>query len=1318
MEKRLNRIFHGSQKTRIPDRIRIRKALKTLRQNQSDLDTDTLENRILRLESQLETAQKRFTDHIHLLPTPSFDERLPIVARKEEILAAIQHHQVVVIAGETGSGKTTQLPKICLEAGLGRSGMIGCTQPRRIAAVSVAERIAEELQVLPGESVGYKVRFRDKTRPHTAIKLMTDGILLAESLSDPYLNQYDTLIVDEAHERSLNIDFLLGFLIRLVKRRKDLKVLITSATIDTEKFSKAFGNAPVIEVSGRMYPVEVRYEPPSGDEEEGPGLAEQAATAVDSLVAEDPFGDILVFMPTEQDIRETCDLLEGRRYKSAVLLPLYARLTSAEQRRVFQPAAGRKIVVATNVAETSLTIPGIRYVVDTGVARIPRYIPGMRTTTLPILPISRSSADQRKGRCGRVENGICIRLYSEEAYETRERFTLPEILRANLADVLLKMTALKLGDIRDFPFVDRPADRLVKDGYDILQELGAICPGRPEKQSARFRLTEIGRQMAKIPLDPRIARMLIAAKDLGCVKEVAVIAAGITAVDPRERPDGKIQQAEQAQKPFVDPLSDFVTLLTIWNKFTEATDGSYSTTKLKKFVSRYYLSFKRMREWRDLYFQILEILEEAGIATNTKPLADTPVDKTTAFSPRYEAIHKAILAGYLSNIARKKEKNFFTAAKNRQAMLFPGSGLFNKAPEWVVAAEMVETSRLFARCVAAIEPEWIASVAGDLMKETLYDPHWEKKQGAVIAFRQKSLYGLIVTDKERTQFGPLDPEEASRIFIRSALVDDDVAESLPFLTHNRNTIRNIQEKEDRLRRRDLFAGEDALIDFYTERLSGIYDIRTLKRRIREAGSDGFLRLTEKDILLKEPDAAHLRRFPEQISLAGDRFPCSYAFHPGKPADGITVTIPSAKADVVGDGGMEWLVPGLLPEKIEALLRGLPKSERRRLVPLSDAAALIAKELKPDGRPLATAISRLLYRRFHLDIPASRFAEAPVPDHLRMRVRITDAKGKELRCSRDLKALREGIPLPVDTDRAMERLKQKWEKPLVSQWDFGDLPREIPVDPKRPQAAMAFPGLSVAEGTIRLHLFQTRDAAQRNHVKGVAALLKQHLKKDIQHLERLVQLSGEARAAAAYFGGAGPLEERFRDAVLAPLLEQDIRSQKAFAAAARNATGKMGSAARDLMHVTAPVLSTYKEMRMLIDGLSRKSGPHTRAFMEGIGREMARLVPENFATLYQPERIQHLPRYLEALGLRAKRAADDLEKDARKAQDVMRHEENLKALLADLAPGVSDEKKMAVESFFWMLEEFKVSVFAQELGTDGPISAKRLKQQLSAIRRMV
>ncbi|MCF8095134.1 MAG: ATP-dependent RNA helicase HrpA, partial [Desulfobacteraceae bacterium] len=981
-----------------------------------------------RLEQRIDESARIKRKRTEALPDISYNRQLPIVEKRGEIIEAISENQVVIISGETGSGKTTQLPKFCLEAGRGIEGRIGCTQPRRIAAVTVANRIAEELGQETGGSVGYKIRFSERAGEQSTVKMMTDGILLAETQGDKYLNEYDTLIIDEAHERSLNIDFLLGLIRGLLSVRSDMKVIVTSATIDTEKFSRAFNNAPIIEVSGRMYPVELRYMPLE-DFGEGGGdysYTDAAAAAMDRIERESAFGDVLIFMPTERDIRETCEILEGRHYKSTTILPLYARLSAADQARVFKPASGRKIVVATNVAETSITIPGISYVIDTGLARISTYHPGTRTTALPVSPISQSSADQRKGRCGRVQNGVCIRLYSEEDYLSRELYTPPEILRANLAEVILRMIALNLGLIQKFPFIDPPPPKQIKDGFDILFELGAIERRGAKKKTSgpAVRLTGKGRTMARMPLDPRLSRMLIEADKNGCLGPVAVIAAALSVIDPRERPEGKESQAGQARAGFADHASDFISLYNIFRECTIDSDSKRPRVRageLKRFCTRYFLSFKRMREWLDVYEQMADLLEESGMeigiaASDESPPASGSGAEKKGFSDIYSAIHKSVLSGFLSNIAQRKGKNVYQAAKQREVMLFPGSCLFNRGGEWIVAAEIVETTRRFARTAACIDPAWLEPLGGSQCKYTYTNPRWEKKREAVVADEQVSLYGLIIVPKRTVLYGKIDPEQAAEIFIRNALIGGDVKTVLPFMEHNWSLAETIRDRENRIRRRELLAGEEDMMAFYRNRLpDGVYDMRTLKKKIREAGSDDFLRMSEKDLMAAEPDEDELGLYPDRMQLGSSEFSCTYRFNPGGEDDGITVSIPASAAGQVAAETTDWVVPGLLEEKITELIRGLPKTYRKRLVPVSETVAKIMQKMPMYRGSLLSSLSGFIYEHFGVDIPASAWGEEALPDYLKLRLSLVDPEGRELAAGRDRRVIAQHPEKELDDD---------------------------------------------------------------------------------------------------------------------------------------------------------------------------------------------------------------------------------------------------------------------------------------------------------------
>ncbi|MDH3574324.1 MAG: ATP-dependent RNA helicase HrpA [Desulfobacteraceae bacterium] len=1330
-------------KALIADRYKIGRELDRIKAWKTKTPpNEKINKRLILLEKKLQRSIKKRSWRNINRPKPIYNDALPILSKKDDIIDAISNHPVVIISGETGSGKTTQIPKFCLAAGCGVDGKIGCTQPRRIAAMTVSKRIAEELGETLGESVGYKIRFKDKTSPNAFIKIMTDGMLLAETQNDPYLNEYDTIIVDEAHERSLNIDFILGILKTLLKKRKDLKVVITSATIDTEKFSKAFDHAPVIEVSGRMYPVDVRYLPMDskfGDDDEQTHV-DMAVYAVDRLFKETVSGGMLVFMPTEQDIRETCDLIREKNNKNATVLPLFARLSASEQSRVFSRGLGRKVIVATNIAETSITIPGIKYVIDTGLARISRYTPRSRTTSLPVTAISKSSADQRKGRCGRVENGVCIRLYSEEDFENRPLFTSPEILRANLAEVILRMISLKLGDISNFPFIDKPALKSIQDGFDLLYELGAIIleSSQKKKEKQHFSLTKKGRLMAKMPVDPRLSRMLIEAQTEGCLEALIVIASALSIQDPRERPAEKAQEADQAQKIFCDPFSDFITLLNIWNKYHEVLKKEKTTGRIKKFCKTRYLSFKRMREWRDIHAQLSEALKEYDPDDKNKKVIESRIKKrvlpeqqtikntisNTEFSDLYTAIHKSLLSGLLSNIAMKKEKNIFFATKGKEVMIFPGSSLFNTAKEWIVAAELVETSRLFARTCANIDNTWLEKLGGNLCKYTYLHPHWERKRGQVVAYEQVTLFGLIIIPKRKVSYGRINPEQATEIFIQSALVEGDVKENFAFMLHNQNLIDNVKNMEDRIRRKDILVSEADLFDFYTKRLKGCYDIRTFKTYLKQNKNDHFLRMNPEDITRYAPDEKELSLYPDRIDLGNLSLDCAYRFEPGTTDDGVTVTIPASMADAIPSESLGWLVPGLYREKITTLIKGLPKTFRKKLVPVANTVNIIISEMPKAKTSLITALGNFIYTRFGIDIPSSAWPDDLLPDYLKMRVSITNAKGKELFSGRDLNILSRHVSNkigPVESPE-MDAAKTDWERTHITCWDFPDLPEFIDLKDKNMKQWLVYPGLQKADPkqkSVNLRLFQSNETAIESHKEGVALLFTLYFSKDLKFLKKTLKLPKDMEEISNYFGGSARFEKRMYESIINKLFLKNIRSKDAFFAYAESITQSILSEGRELLNQSLPVLEAYHETRTTIYALetAHNTNKAVLEFLKGLRTELSKLVPETFVDLYDADRIIHLIRYMKALEIRARRAVVDFEKDRAKADDIQIFTKSLNQLLKGLSPTTSKEKKAAIEAYFWLIEEYKVSIFAQELKTSVPVSKKRLKEKLKEIERM-
>ena len=1082
---------------------------------------------------------------------------------------------------------------------------------------------------------------------------------------------------------------------------------------------------------------------------------ELAVEAVRQLLKESSGGDILVFMPTEQDIRDTCGLIEALRPKKSRILPLYARLNAAQQARVFARSAERKIIVATNVAETSITIPGIKYVVDSGLARIAHYSPRSRTTSLPVVPISRSSADQRKGRCGRVQNGICVRLFTEDDYLTRPLYTPPEILRANLAEVILRMIALRLEEIADFPFIDRPDSKSIKDGFDLLYELGAITYGQRAKSkgqsaaiesgkhhleigrsSKHIKLTEKGRLMAKLPLDPRLSRMLLEAKDLGCIDQIAVIAAALSIQDPRERPLEKATEADQMHTQFNDSLSDFITLLNIWTRYHHIGHTKKNANQLKQFCRQHFLSYKRMREWQDIYHQIAAILEEHGMWKQQKQRwnlksamrnAESRKEVTLESEIRnpqseFEKIHKSILSGFLSNIAEKKEKNFYRATKNREAMVFPGSGLFDRAGKWIVAAEMVETSRLFARMVANIDSGWLEALGGDLCKRTYLDPCWDENRGEVVASEQVSLFGLVIIPQRSVPYGPIDPLEATDIFIRSAIINGRLKKPFAFMKHNQRLIDAIQDIENRLRRRDLLIGEENFFNFYRQKLPRIYNTHRLSDTIKKRGGDGFLRLKKHELMNYDPDANELSRYPLNTQIAGHVFEQEYHFGPGEDDDGVTIKVPVTLAPVVSKDTLDWLVPGLFKEKIEALIKGLPKTYRKKLVPVNETVEIVSRELSRGRRPLLSALGEFILQRFGVDIPASAWPTKTLADHLKMRIAMTDPDGKVLCSGRDPAVLFHQSIETIPADE-FESYRLTWEKTGITRWDFGDLPESISSPKSAKTKWVAYPALEGADGKMRsvsLRLFHRRDQADAVHLQGVAGLCKIHLAKDLKFFKRALKLPDEVKAAANYFNGPAGIEQRLFDRVSSDLFCKNIRSRDLFYAHLAKVSSILISHGQQLLNHCLAVLKAYQKVRQELDKLklTHRGNRGVQNFVQDLIEELMRIVPESFINLYEMERLVHLERYIKTIEIRAQRAMVDFEKDMAKAKEVKAFANRLDHLIKTISPDASAEKRKALEALFWMIEEYKVSVFAQELKTAISVSKKRLEESLAQISRMV
>ncbi|MEC7842554.1 MAG: ATP-dependent RNA helicase HrpA [Candidatus Latescibacterota bacterium] len=1278
---------------------------------------------LARLRLQAETSCRLRHRRSRLTPSIQYPEELPISAARDEILKLFRQHPVIVVAGDTGSGKTTQIPKICLEAGRGREARIACTQPRRVAALSLSRRLAEELDVTWGREVGCKIRFRDRTAPETLVKMVTDGMLLAEIRGDPDLLEYDTVILDEAHERSLNIDFLLGYLRLLLQRRPDLKIVITSATIDTAKFSAAFGGAPIIQVSGRVYPVEVRYWPLEellGDGEDF-SYVDAAVCAVEKLVQESTSGDILLFMPGEHDIRETRDLLKGRL--AAEVVPLFGRLTAAEQQRVFAPGPQRRVVVATNIAETSLTIPRIRYVVDAGLARLNRFNPSTQTQRLPIEAISRSSCDQRKGRCGRVQDGICVRLYSEEDFLSRPEHTQPEIQRADLAEVVLRMLELNLGDVHAFPFIDPPQPRAIEAGYRLLGELGAIDKDR--------RLSALGRDMARMATAPTVSRMVIQARWEDALPEVLIIAAAISIRDPRERPEELAAEADRQHRQFIDRRSDFLTLLHIWNTYHDRFEELKTQNQMRKFCRRHFLSFNRMREWRDIHAQLSVT---AGELAGFRPQGGDGVDREPA---GYDAIHRSILSGLMGNVACKKERNLYRAARGREVMLFPGSGLFQRkaepptrrtpasadagegsekeiggTPGWILAAEMVETSRLFARTAAAIQAAWLLELGEHICRSSYRDPHWSKRAGRVLVHETVRLHGLEIVTRS-VAYRRVDPKEATEIFIREALVPGELRTQHPFLEHNQRLCDRIETWQTRLRQRQGIDIDEVAFEFYAgvalEDVSSVHDLN----RVIRARTDGdrFLFMEEADLLGDLDVNVDLEDFPDAIVVDGEKVAIDYAYRPGQDEDGITAKLPYRLVDAVDPEVLEWLVPGLLQEKITCLLRSLPKTLRKQLIPVPGTARAITAGLTPSHDTFLESLEVFLLEHYGLKVRRADWGREAVPDYLRMRIDIQGSGGESLAAGRDLSKLAGKLArhdTPAETD-AWKKMAAEWHRDGLTDWTGEpDLPERVEVTSVSGVPLFGYPGLQTNDTGVAVRLFKSRKEAEDETRRGLLRLHELCFEKDLGRLRRQL---GDLRELAALCpsssGGSAELREEAYTHLLHYLFEGDSVlpvTGATIAATQRQALFRLGGLAERFAGLTRELMETRREILAC-------SWPY-----DGMAVDLQRLLPRHFLLDLPFPRLTHLCRYLKAILVRAERARSNSSRDASKAALVRPYQEALEQLAAPLEEGDSSGAAL-VQEFRWMVEEFRVSVFAQELGTAQPISPKRLKKKLDEVERM-
>ena len=1290
------------------------------------------------ISQKVHNSQAKYASRLASLPKPEYPLELPVSSRRDEISLTIKKNQVVIVCGETGSGKTTQLPKICLELGRGVAGLIGHTQPRRIAARSVASRVAQELNSPLGEVVGYKVRFNDKLSESNYIKLMTDGILLAETQGDRFLNAYDTIIIDEAHERSLNIDFLLGYLKQLLPKRPDLKIIVTSATIDADRFSQHFNGAPVIEVSGRTYPVEIRYRPlgKAGfrakevaetenaqfdlDDENLFGIARKTKTEVRWLEEDDEEeaieeaimdaaddllrqgdGDILVFLPGEREIRDVADHLRKYQGRSAKLkhievLPLFARLSIEDQQKIFKPHSARRIVLATNVAETSLTVPGIKYVVDAGLARMNRYSVRAKVEQLQIEKISQAAAKQRAGRCGRVSNGICVRLYSEQDFDGRPEFTEPEILRSSLASVILRMAALRLGDVIDFPFIEPPSSRLIADGYLLLQELGAV--------DSKRQITEVGLQLAKLPLDPRVGRMILAAKRENCLSEILIIASVLSMQDPRERPMDKREAADNAHAKFAGEGSDFMSYLKLWDFFDNALKTKKSNKDSLNQCHINFLSFLRLKEWRELHGQIKQIVEDMDFKFNQK-------------EANFEQIHKALLAGLLGNIGFKDGDNdSYAGARGIRFFVAPGSGLKKTRPKWVIAAELVDTSKLYARCVAKIEPEWIEPLAQGLTESHYSDPRWDRKMGMVNAWERVSLYGLTIIPKRRVHYGPINPAESREIFIREALANGELETRAAFFLANEQLIAEVEELEHKARRQDVLVDEHQLFAFYDSKVpADICQAATFEkwREGAEKISPKLLYLTRDDLMRHGADAITAVQFPEKmllVSLGETRaveIPLKYRFEPGHILDGVTATVPLALLNQLDSTPTEWLVPGMLREKLTYLIKALPKTFRRVCVPVSEFVTQFLEHAKIGETTIKPMLAEYIQRITTLKISVEVWTEE-MPAHLLMNFSVVDDAGRELAMGRDWHTLQKQLGQAAQLtfrNTSSDKIKQL-EKTGLKQWDFGDLPQTLSFE-RDGLKVTGYPALEDDEQSVSVKLFDTGREAAMSHRKGVCRLMRFELNQQIKQLEKGLPNFNQYALGLRNVMSPDDLRDDLITAIAdrAFIGEDDLpRNNADFMKLKQRARTRLPAVSEAIARQAQAIALEYQ----LLQNQQAKMPTTINRLKRDVESQTQLLVHKNCFSQTPWEYLVQLPRYLKALRLRVEKQPAAPERDGKNAASVgvlwQKWQDKINALNQ-----ANVDIPQALQDYRWLIEELRVSLFAQELKTPFPVSIKRLEK---------
>ena len=1244
-----------------------------------------------KIAEDISRSQQLREQRLAALPKVTYPEQLPVSQKKDDIKQAIANNQVVIIAGETGSGKTTQIPKMCLELGRGVDGYIGHTQPRRLAARSVANRIAEEMQCELGQQVGFKIRFSDQVSDNSYIKLMTDGILLAEIQQDRYLNQYDTIIIDEAHERSLNIDFILGYLKNLLPKRPDLKVIITSATIDPERFSKHFDNAPIIEVSGRTFPVDVRYRPTTEinkDDMEADGDQLQGIfDAVDELCDEGP-GDILIFMNGEREIRDTADALSKRNLKGTDVLPLYSRLSNAEQNRIFAPHSRRHIILATNVAETSLTVPGIRYVIDPGTARISRYSYRTKVQRLPIEPISQASANQRKGRCGRIEAGICIRLYSEEDFNSRPEFTDPEILRTNLASVILQMLGLGLGDMQQFPFVQAPDSRNINDGLTLLEELEAI---KPAKRHKKTELTKSGRSLSRLPVDPRLAKMVLTADSLGALREVIIIVAALSIQDPRERPQEKRGAADEKHGRFDDPDSDFIAFLNLWN-YLEEQQSELSNSQFRKLCQKDFLAYMRIREWQDIVYQLSTVCNEMGMKATTN-VADS------------DRIHQSLLSGMLSHIGFKDEKQIYKGARNSQFHIFPGSGLFKKSPKWIMSAELVETSKLYARINARIDLKWVEGFAQHLVKRSYSEPHWEKKPGAVIAFEQQTLYGLLIVNKRRCVYSNIDPKVSRELFIRTALVEQELGQNEGFLQYNQELIEDIQVLENKSRRRDILVDEQTLFEFYDKKIPQDINNRAAFNKwwkTQKQKDKRFLHMSREELMQHGADHVTEFDYPDTWQQDNLLLPLAYHFDPGQAVDGVAVQIPVALLNQVQETGFDWHIPAFRHELICALIKSLPKTIRRNFVPAPNYADAVLAAIEPMQGSLIDAISTRLLRMTGVRVESDAWDLSTLAPHLRLQFEVRDEHNKLLARGLNLAKLKAQLQGKV-TDTLSKVADKGIEKADLTEWSFGELPSSY-VKKQGQYEIKAFPALVDKKDSAAVELFDNEHKAQQAHQQGLRRLVLLNVPSPIKYLQQ--NLPNKSKLGL-YFNPFGKVNDLINDCIAAAvdsLLTKygNIRTADAFEKAKEQIRGELGDTVVEIATQVEQVLS-------IAHGLNKRMKGRVDLTMitahGDIKSQLQSLVFKGFVSQHGAAKMTDLIRYLKAIERRLEKLPVDPNRDRLCVLELEKVAEQYQKLANKIPKGMPIPEE--ISAIFWMQQELRVSLFAQTLGTPYPVSAKRV-----------